>query len=191
MAVRLAMRPTALLRALAAAVASAGLCAVPGGCGDSGSGEGSPATITRKRQAGPDDLAKMDSLSKAVAESFETQALMQARMSRSETLNAADSRAYIDAVRACFDTCMAISAMLRENGTWQAPMRKSLERIAKPAIVRSAKAGEALDAARAQGKAGTMEGQVPRPSGEQAYARLEVIGMMPYTREETDAIQMP
>ena len=184
----MAMRPHSM-RALAAAAAA--LCATLAGCGDSGSDAGAPPTLSSKRQASPDDLARMDSLSKAIADSFETQAQLQARMSRGETLSAADSRTYIDAVSAGFDTCMAISAMIRQNGTWQAPMRKSLERVAKPAIVRCAKAQEALDAAKRAGKAGSMEGKLPQPTGEQGYAKLEVIGMMPYTKAETDAIPMP
>jgi hypothetical protein len=162
------------------------------GCGD-GSARDAASTpgLASKRQASADDLARMDSLSKAIADSFETQALLQARMSRGETLGAADSRTYIDAVSTGFDTCLAISSMIRQNGTWQAPMRKSLERIAKPAIVRAAKAQEALDAAKRAGKAGSMEGKLPQPTGEQGYAKLEVIGMMPYTKAETDAIPAP
>lgn len=170
---------------------AAAICVALVGCGESDSSGGAPAPTANKRQAGPDDLAKMDSLSKAVADSFETQALLQARMSRGETLDGKDSRTYIGAVSAGFDTCVAISSMIRQHGTWQAPMRKSLERIAKPAIVRCAKAQEALEAARKAGKAGTMEGRVPQPTGEQGYARLEVIGMMPYTKAETEAIPMP
>ena len=177
---------------IASFASAAALCIALAGCGD-GSSSDAAATpaLTGKRQASADDLARMDTLSKAIAESFETQAQMQARMSRGETLSAADSRAYIDAVSAGFDTCMAISSMIRQHGTWQAPMRKSLERVAKTAIVRSAKAQEALDAARKAGKAGTMEGRLPQPTGEQGYARLEVIGMMPYTKAETDAIPTP
>lgn len=171
---------------------AAALCIALAGCGDGSGGDAASApALTGKRQASADDLARMDTLSKAIADSFETQAQMQARMARGETLDAAQSRAYIDAVSAGFDTCMAISSMIRQHGTWQAPMRKSLERVAKTAIVRSAKAQEALDAARKAGKAGTMEGRVPQPTGEQGYARLEVIGMMPYTKAETDAIPMP
>ena len=185
-------RPAAPRLAVASLTFAAGVCIALAGCGD-GSASDTTATpaLVNKRQASAEDLSKMDGLSKAVADSFETQAQMQARMSRGETLSAADSRAYIDAVSSGFDTCMAISAMIREHGTWQAPMRKSLERIAKTAIVRSAKAQEALDAARKAGKAGTMEGRLPQPTGEQGYARLEVIGMMPYTKAETDAISMP
>ena len=179
------------MRAIVAGLVSAATCAALAGCGDSGSGGDAPAPVANKRQAGPDDLARMDSLSKAIADSFETQAQLQARMSRGETLTAAESRTYIDAVSAGFETCVAVSSMIRQHGTWQAPMRKSLERIAKSAIVRCAKAQEALDAARKAGKAGTMEGKVPQPTGEQGYARLEVIGMMPYTKAETDAIPMP
>jgi len=179
------------MRALAAAAAAAAICATFAGCGDSGSGGDAPGPTANRRQAGPDDLARMDAMSKSIAESFETQAQMQARMSRGETLNAADSRTYIDAVSAGFDTCVAISTMIRQHGTWQAPMRKALERTAKTAIVRAAKAQEALDAARKAGKAGAMEGKLPQPTGEQGYAKLEVIGMMPYTKAETDAIPMP
>lgn len=176
---------------IAMVASAAAVCIALVGCGEPDSGSGAQAPAANKRQAGPDDLAKMDSLSKSVADSFETQALLQARMSRGETLNGADSRTYIDAVSAGFDTCVAISSMIRQHGTWQAPMRKSLERIAKPAIVRCAKAQEALDASRKAGKAGTMEGRAPQPTGEQGYARLEVIGMMPYTKAETEAIPMP
>lgn len=177
---------------IASLAAATAICIALAGCGD-GSASDASATpaLTGKRQASAEDLAKMDTLSKAIADSFETQAQMQARMSRGETLGAADSRAYIEAVSGGFDTCMAISAMIRQHGTWQAPMRKSLERVAKTAIVRSAKAQEALDEARKAGKAGSMEGRVPQPTGEQGYARLEVIGMMPYTKAETDAIPMP
>lgn len=176
---------------IATVASAAALCMALAGCADSGSDSGAQPPLAGKRQAGPDDLARMDGLSKAIADSFETQAQLQARMSRGESLDAAQSRAYIDAVSSGFDTCMSISAMIREHGTWQAPMRKSLERIAKPAIVRCAKAQEALDAARSAGKAGKMEGRVPQPTGEQGFARLEVIGMMPYTKAETDAIPMP
>jgi len=180
-------------RTMFAALASAAaVCIALAGCGDGSGGDSASApALTSKRQAGPDDLARMDTLSKAIADSFETQAQLQARMSRGESLDAAQSRTYIEAVSAGLDTCMAISSMIREHGTWQAPMRKSLERIAKPAIVRCAKAQEALDAARKAGKAGKMEGRPPQPTGEQGYARLEVIGMMPYTKVETDAIPMP
>ena len=181
----------AALTPIALAASAAAICIALAGCGQTDSSSATQAPAANKRQAGPDDLAKMDSLSKAVADSFETQALLQARMSRGETLSSADSRTYIDAVSAGFDTCVAISSMIRQHGTWQAPMRKSLERIAKPAIVRCAKAQEALDAARKAGKAGSMEGRVPQPTGEQGYARLEVIGMMPYTKAETEAIPAP
>lgn len=178
--------------AVASLASAAALCIALAGCGDGSAGDAASApALSGKRQASADDLARMDSLSKAIADSFETQAQMQARMARGESLDAAQSRTYIDAVSAGFDTCMAISSMIRQHGTWQAPMRKSLERVAKSAIVRSAKAQEALDAARKAGKAGTMEGRVPQPTGEQGYARLEVIGMMPYTKAETDAIPMP
>jgi hypothetical protein len=189
MQMRSPMRPS--MRATAAAAACVTVACALAACGDSDSGGGAPAPMANKRQAGPDDLARMDSLSKSIAESFETQAQLQARMSRGETLDAAESRQYIDAVSAGFDTCVAISTMIRQHGTWQAPMRKSLERIAKPAIVRCAKAQEALDAAKKSGKAGSMEGKPPQPTGEQGYAKLEVIGMMPYTKAETDAIPMP
>ncbi|MBU3727967.1 MAG: hypothetical protein FGM37_01790 [Phycisphaerales bacterium] len=182
------------MRALTRMIAAAATCITLAGCGDSSSGGDAAAQAKAqagKRQASADDLARMDSLSKALADSFEAQALLQARMSRGESLDAAQSRSYIEAVSAGFDTCMAISAMIRDHGTWQAPMRKSLERIAKPAIVRSAKSQEALDAAQKAGKAGAMQGKAPQPIGEQAFARLEVIGMMPYTKAETDAIPMP
>ena len=182
------------MRARTWAIAAAATCIALAGCGDSGSGSDAAAqsnSLSSKRSAGTDDLARMDSLSKALADSFETQAILQARMSRGESLDAAQSRSYIDAVSAGFTTCTSISALIREHGTWQAPMRKSLERIAKTAIVRAAKAQEALDAAKRAGKAGAMEGKLPQPTGEQAFAKLEVIGMMPYTKAETDAIPMP
>lgn len=158
----------------------------------SGGSETPPADGARpRRTATADDVARMDGLATQLAGALDAQATLEARMSRGESLDAADSGKLIAASASGLDTCMQISALLREHGTWQGRMRSSLERIAKPAIVRRAKAEEMLSAARKAGKAGSMQGSPARPTGEQAFSQLEVMGMMPYSKAEIDAIPAP
>lgn len=165
-------------------------CAIPA-CSGGSDHAPAPGGTAARRSATADDLARMDALSTQLAGAFDAQATLEARMSRGESLDAADSGKLVSACASGLDTCMQISALLREHGTWQGRMRASLERIAKPAIVRRAKAEEMLGAARKAGKAGSMQGSPARPTGEQAFSQLEVMGMMPYSKAEIDAIAAP
>ncbi len=182
------MRSSALLVALSLLVAGCG--------GDDASQSAPPPIAATTKPAGavatpaPPITVDINKIASDLGAAYKTRATCYAKMTKGQSLDAAQSTEFYLAMESCAQISQDICDLMKKNPRWQRQITEALEKNTKSSIIALTKAEKAFAKAKSSGSVGGAGGPCPAniaaTISKYQMSEMRVKGLMPYTKSEME-----
>ncbi|MSR69565.1 MAG: hypothetical protein EXS17_04385 [Phycisphaerales bacterium] len=172
------------------------------GCGGGdGAADSSPSAATTPRATSPKPAAglvtpaapitvDLNKIASDLGAAYKTRATCYAKMTKGQTLDAAQSTEFYKAMESCAQISQDICDLMKKNPRWQRQITEALEKNTKSSIIALTKGEKAYAKAKTSGKVGGAGGPCPAniaaTISKYQMSEMRVKGLMPYTKAEME-----
>lgn len=121
---------------------------------------------------------------------YKTRANCYAKMTKGQSLDAAQSTEFYVAMESCAQISQDICDLMKKNPRWQRQITEALEKNTKSSIIALTKAEKAYSKAKSSGSVGKVGAPCPANIAatieKYTMSEMRVKGLMPYTKSEME-----